>query len=233
MDIDALNAKRWILLPGTLCTAEVFDDFLDLVGVEKDQRYPVTLKHAHVDDYLSVLNEFVRPGDVVCGFSLGAIVAAHLADRLEASVLFLFGLNPFADDPAKTPDRQSLADAVNAQGGRVALDSRLPPIHGPSPENARELILSMADNTSGFIGEQTTLALSRPGAMAELTAASCPIRLLTGTKDTSAPFELAQSVAEVAVDGRALAIEGLGHYALLEDPKLCYMALKEQGDHLI
>ncbi len=230
MDIDALREKRWILLPGTLCNAEVFDSFLDIVGVEKALRYPIPLRHARPEAYLPELNELMHPGAVVCGFSLGALVAAHLADRLDASALVLFGLNPFADDPAKAPDRQNLATAVLAEGGRAALGSRLPPILGPSPAQTREHILSMAEGTADFIGEQTTLALTRPGAMTALAAARCPIRLLTGSADTTAPFVLAQAAAKVAVDGRALVLDGLGHYALLENSKLCYSTLKREGD---
>ena len=225
MDIDALRDRRWILLPGTLCNAAVFDGFLDILGVEKARRCPVSLKHAQAEDYLPELNELMRPGDVVCGFSLGAIVAAHLADRLDASALVLFGLNPFADDPAKAPDRRSLAKAVRAEGGRIALGARLPPILGPSPAQAREHILSMADATADLIEEQTTLALSRPGALTALAATRCPIRLLTGSEDTSTPFALAQEAAKVAVDGQARVLEGLGHYALLEDPRLCHTTL--------
>lgn len=226
MATNALREKPWILLPGTLCNADVFDPFLDFVGVEKALRHHIVLKHAQPEDYLPELQKFVSTDAVVCGFSLGAIVAAHLADRVDASQLLLFGLNPYADDPAKAAGRLDMEAAVRAEGGRTALESRLPPIHGPSPSLAREHILCMADKVDEYIGAQTALALNRPGAMNALAAASCPIRLLTGSNDSSAPFELAQAAAKVAVDGQALMLDGLGHYALVEDPELCYENFK-------
>lgn len=229
VSIESLKDRRWILLPGTLCTEEVFNEFLNLAGVANDNRYPVSLKYAHVDDYLPLLTKLIRPGDVVCGFSLGAIVAAHLADRFDASALLLFGLNPFADDPAKAAGRKSLAASVRAEGGRAALGSRLPPILGRSHDLTKEMILSMADSTANFIEEQTALALNRPGAMTALAAARCPILLITGSEDDSAPFMAAQAASEVAKDGCAVVVEGLGHYALIEDPLLCYTTLERQG----
>ena len=229
MDIDALRERRWILLPGTLCTSGIFEDFLDLVGVESDRRFPVVLKHLQIDDYISVLDQVMRPGAVVCGFSLGAIVAAHLADRLDASALVLFGLNPLSDDPDKARDRQIFAQAVKTEGGRAALQPRLPAIYGKTPARTTELLLTMADDTADLIEEQTALALNRPGAMGALAAARCPVRLLTGSEDKNAPFALAQAAAKVAADGLASELDGLGHYALAEDARLCHAALSGQS----
>lgn len=226
MDIEQLKKQRWILLPGTLCTAEVFDGFLNLVGVTEDHRYAVPINYAQIDEYLPVINGFMRPDDVICGFSLGAIVAAHLADRINASAMLLFGLNPFADDPEKAEDRHSLAASVRREGGRAALSSRLPPILGPSPYQVTQQILCMAESTADCIDEQTALALNRPGALPALADSCCSIHLLTGSKDASAPFAYAQAAAEVAPHAQAHAIEGLGHYALLENPQLCYQSLK-------
>lgn len=245
MGIDELREHHWILLPGTLCSAEVFDGLLDTLGVEKARRYPIVLKYPRTEDYLPDMQDIIssiandaagvctglghdnRPQIIVCGFSLGAIVVAHLADRLDVSALVLFGLNPNADDPTKASGRLGLEDAVYKEGGRTALESRLPSILGPSPDRTRELILSMADDTASFIGAQTILALTRPGAMNALASSRCPIRLLTGSEDSGAPFKLAFSAANAAADGRAMPLEGLGHYALAEDPKLCCTLLKE------
>jgi len=254
MGIDPLREKRWILLPGTLCSADIFNGLLDALEVEKIHRYPIILKHARPEEYLPELHEIMNshldtgtgsltrprpapapgrglgPGTVVCGFSLGAIVAAHLADQLDVSAVVLFGLNPNADDPAKASARLALQEAVRTEGGRAALESRLPAILGPTPGQTREHILSMADDMAGFIGEQTTLALTRPGAMKALATARCPIRLLTGSEDRSAPFELAITAANAAADGQAQVLGGLGHYAVAEDPELCCATLKKMFD---
>lgn len=226
MDIDKLRMRPWILLSGTLCTHEIFDGFLDVIGLETSYRRPIEIKHPHIDDYIAEFDRVMCPGAVVCGFSLGAMVAAHLADRLDASAMILFGLNPFSDDPTKASSRRNLAQKVRAQGGSTALRSRLPTIHGPSAVSTKELIFSMADDTAHLISVQTELALNRPGAMRVLAATSYPIRFLTGSEDTTSPFKYAQAAAEAAVNGRALCLNGLGHYALAENPKECHETLK-------
>jgi pimeloyl-ACP methyl ester carboxylesterase len=136
MAIEDLRNRDWVLLPGTLCTAEVFTGFLDALEIPETRRPPLTLRHPAVEDYAETLVKRA-PGAVLCGFSLGAIVAAHLADRCDATRIILFGLNPFADDPAKAPGRLHLSRDVAVGGGTGALMPGLPPLGGSSPETAR------------------------------------------------------------------------------------------------
>lgn len=227
MAIDRSDGRPWVLLPGTLCTGAVFDAFLDALGVPLASRKVVDLQYPRVEDYADILAGSVTPDTIICGFSLGAIAAAHLADRLDAAELVLFGLNPHADDPAKHDGRLDLARDVAMLGGQEALASRLPPLAGPHPEQARALVLSMADAAQQFIEAQTALALNRPGALPALAGARCPVTMVTGTDDNQAPLTLAQDAASAAPNGCVVALNGLGHYALVEDPIACARALSE------
>ena len=116
MDIKLDDGRPWVLLPGTLCTGAVFDGFLDAVGVPKIARRVVEMRYSHVDDYLQTLKALCTPETVICGFSLGSIVAAHHADQLPVSAFFLFGLTPYADDPAKRESRLALATDIHFSG---------------------------------------------------------------------------------------------------------------------
>ena len=51
MDIDSLISKQWFLLPGTLCTGEVFSPFLDALGVSQSQRTVISMCYQSVDEY--------------------------------------------------------------------------------------------------------------------------------------------------------------------------------------
>lgn len=225
MAIDDLLARDWVLLPGTLCTADVFGPILTELGVPEDRRRAVNLDRPAVEAYqeLCALCE----GAVVCGFSLGAIVAAHYADRMKAARCVFFGINPLPDDPTKATGRRAMAQDVIALGGAQALESRVPPLLGPRPEAARATILQMAGATSCWIEAQTDLALSRPGALLALSRAMCPIFTLTGSDDAMTPPDLGQQAAEAAPTGQFHRLDGLGHYALLEDPKICAEALHQ------
>lgn len=225
MAIDRSAQRRWVLLPGTLCTGAVFDPMLDRLGVAAGARHVVTLDHPRTEDYLPAIAAVSDERAIVCGFSLGAIVAAHLADRIRAAALVLFGLNPHADDPAKRDGRLALAADVARFGGGAALATRLAALSGPQPKVGRARILAMATSSAKMINAQTRLALERPGALPALRAARMPVLLLTGTEDTQAPLPLAHEAARAAPQGTVLPLQGLGHYALVEDPALCARTL--------
>jgi pimeloyl-ACP methyl ester carboxylesterase len=167
---------------------------------------------------------------VICGFSLGGIVAAHHADRLLAARIILFGLNPFPDDPSKTQGRLDLARDVMEKGAAAALRTRLPPLLGPDPDSARAAILAMAEVSAPDIEAQTNLALTRPGAMGALSQAHAPVLVLTGSKDQMAPTAQGQAAADAAPKGQFGLLAGLGHYALMEDPVACAQAVVAMED---
>ena len=219
----------WILVPGTLCTGAVFDPLLDALGVPRDRRRVVPLTQPDVGDYRAALTDAAE-GAVFCGFSLGAIVLAHLADLLPASRILLFGLNPHADDPAKAAGRHALCRDVAATGGAAAMAARLPDLRGPRAGPARAAILEMAEATATDIEAQTALALGRPGALPALSRATAPILVLTGGADRQAPPALGRAAADAAPRGRFVELPGLGHYALLEDPAACAAAVAAWKD---
>lgn len=225
MAIDALIHADWVLLPGTLCTAAIFEPMLDDLGIPEARRHAVELNAPDVNDY-GFLGGMCRDA-VVCGFSLGAIVAAHHAHQVDARRLLLFGLNPLADDPARAQGRRALADAVAQQGGSSALGPNLPEFAGPDPAAVRRKVLEMAQQTGNLIAAHTDLALSRPGALPALRKARCPVHVVTGTHDALAPPSLGRQAADAAPLGQFRALDPLGHYALLEDAAACANAVRD------
>ncbi|WP_292288826.1 alpha/beta hydrolase [Marivita sp.] len=220
MAIEQISARSWLLVPGTLCTGAVFDGFLDALGVAERARSYVTLDRPSIQDYRADF-EGLANDTVVCGFSLGAIVAAHFADSITSDRLILFGLNPYADDHAKAPSRHALAQDVRANGGAAALRTRLSDVFGPDPDATRAAVCQMAEETAPLISAQTRLALSRPGALSALTRAAMPVLAATGTRDQAAPIALGQAAAQSAPNGQFHPLDGLGHFALMENPNAC------------
>lgn len=225
MATDGLSNRPWLLLPGTLCTAAVFDGFLAALGLDGSTCSHVTLDRPTLADYQSDFDG-LHADTIICGFSLGAIVAAHFADKITANRLILFGINPYPDDPAKAPSRYALAQDVTQHGGATALETRLSDVYGPNPAATRALICQMAERTSPHIAAQTQLALTRPGALPALAQAQMPVLAATGTQDHAAPPAQARAAAEAAPSGQFAALDGLGHFALLEDPKACAKAVQ-------
>lgn len=220
MAIEGLSNRPWLLLPGTLCTEAVFDGFLDAVGVAHDARTYVTLDRPLIKDYRADFDGLAND-TIVCGFSLGAIVAAHFSDSITAAGLILFGINPDADDPSKAPSRHALAQDVLANGGSAAMRSRLMDVFGLNPDATRGAICRMADETAPFIKAQTELALSRPGALPALKRAAMPVLAATGTRDQATPIPKGQAAAQSAPNGHFCEMADLGHFALMENPDHC------------
>ena len=227
MDILSLQTSRWILLPGTLCTSAVFDSFLDTLNVPTNLRHAKELSAPKVDDYQSFFKDDVSEGDIICGFSLGAIVAAHHANVVPSTTkMVLFGINPLPDDKTKASARYELQTDVNNLGGRLAMKNRLPNLCGLNPEKVRTRILNMAEKSSINIAAQTSLAISRPGAETALRSSHIPILALCGTNDDQVAPQLNAIVAKMAAKGQSSLLPSLGHYALLEDPEACANAVK-------
>ena len=195
------------------------------MNVPTTQRRHAPLDQPKIEDYGPIFAD-LPPEAVVCGFSLGAIVAAHYAGRMSAHRLILFGVNPFADDPANAKARHDLAKDVNALGGSEALIARKPEVFGLTPDQTRALIYQMADVAADMIGAQTRLALTRPGAVPALARSNMPVLALTGEQDRSAPPNYGTAAAQAAPYGQFMSLAGLGHFALIEDPLACATAIR-------
>ncbi|MFY2826729.1 MULTISPECIES: alpha/beta fold hydrolase [Rhodobacterales] len=227
MAIDLADGRPWILLPGTLCSGAVFDGLLDGLDVPPSARHVISMRHPKIEDFRAELQDLCTPDAIVCGFSLGALVAAHLACRLPAAEFLLFALNPHADAPDKRADRLEFAADVARQGGAASIAPRLPPLAGPRPNRTRDKILQMAEESAALMPAQTNLALDRPGALGSLAKTKVPVRLFTGSEDTWSPVGLARDAARAAPCAQVTTLPGLGHYALVEDPTACCRALCE------
>ena len=219
--------RRWVLLPGTLCTPDVFDPMLSALGVAPAQRAGVALDRPDVDDYRAELRATLRTGDIVCGFSLGAIVAAHcVADLSGAATLVLLGVNPLADAPEKRDGRLSLRDTVNAGQGADALRRDAPLLCARPDPAVVDRIVNMAAQAAPLIDAQTRLALGRPGALGALARADMPVLAVTGAQDCQAPPALAEQVAAAAPHAALRIVPDLGHFALLEGPVATAQAVR-------
>jgi pimeloyl-ACP methyl ester carboxylesterase len=223
-----IDTSNWWLIPGTLCTSAVFAPCLDALGVPPVKRRTIALDRPMVGDYRAQLQECVGPSDVVCGFSLGGIMAAHHADVLPAdATLVLFSVTPMADDPAKADGRKWLQSSVETRGGAEAISTLAPKLFADHSGGVLDAIAGMAEASADQIAAQTQLALSRPGALAALASSRAKVLALAGGQDDQTPPPLAEKIANTAPRGTAITLPGLGHYALLENPYLCANAVRQ------
>lgn len=228
-----INAARWVLLPGTLCSRAVFAPLMQALGVAPALQVVQPLDRPDVADYRACLVDTVKSGDVVCGFSLGAIAAAHAADLLtEASAIVLIALNPRADTPEKRPARAGLRAAAHAGKLDAVFAAAARGLFAQPTAELLSQITNMARAEAHNIDAQTTLALTRPGAATALRACQVPVLFVTGTDDRQAPPELAQEAAQMTPKFTLRLVPGLGHFCLLEDPATVAWAIRDGLDAL-
>jgi pimeloyl-[acyl-carrier protein] methyl ester esterase len=179
---------------------------------------------------------------VVCGWSLGALLALDLARRHPAKVarLVLIGATPrfvagadwphgldaatvagftsgFASDPGATLQRfvalQTLGDAR-----RRAVAAKLSPqLIEPAIADCRML----ADGLS---------LLAHTDLRAGLADIAQPVRLLHGAGDALMPLAAAQWLADALPDGRLSIFDDCGHAPFLSRPRDCAVLIESFAD---
>lgn len=221
------GTEKWVLVPGTLCTERVFDPLLDVLGVKRADRHFITPDAPDVRDYDARLREAVTGGEIVCGFSLGALILAHNLEALKhARAVVLLASNPFLDPSGNRVNREAVRDRVLAGGAREWVLENWAAMSASNREDLREFVVSMAEDTIGLIPAQTELAASRPGAQDDLVNTDLPLVFVTGSEDRLTPSKLVSTIVENAKDAQLQLIDGLGHFALIEAPDQVAKAIR-------
>lgn len=210
---------HWVLIPGTLCTPQVFAPMLAHLGVPATRRTFIQPDAPRVADYAARLRDCVIGGEIVCGFSLGALIAMHNLDALRrARAIILLAANPHPDPPANYAARVAVRDRILA--GRAAdwVSEGWNRMSSSRDPDLRARVIAMATATAQLIPAQTELAASRPSAVEALRETDLPLLFVTGAEDRLTPPDALREPAHAAQNAELRVLNGLGHFALLEDP---------------
>ena len=142
------GADRWVLVPGTLCTSQVFDPMLDRLDIPQANRHFIAASAPHTSDFETPLKAAVGGGEIVCGFSLGAIIVAHnLAAVRRAKAIVLLAANPFPDPPENRINREAARDRIITAGaGRWIVDN-WPTMSTDTGTVIRDFVAQMAEDS--------------------------------------------------------------------------------------
>ena len=181
-----------------------------------------------VQDYGTILKTMVTGGEVVCGFSLGALILAHNLGALTAArAVVLLASNPFPDPPENRINREAVRDRILAGDARGWVSEYWSTMSASSRENLKDFVASMAEESAHLITSQTELAASRPGAADDLLTTDLPLIFVTGGRDRQTPWAPIESIIENAKAAHLSVLEELGHFALIEAPERVAEAIRE------
>ncbi len=206
-------------MPGTLCTPDVFAPILRQLDVPPDRQRFIEVSAPRVEDYDAPLRAAIKGGEIVCGFSLGAMILAHnLGALAKAKAVVLLALNPFPDAEGRRASREAVRDRVLSGDASGWVEENWNAMSCDKGDTVKAQVISMAEDMSGNITAQTELALSRPGAVEQLKSTTLPLVFMTGAQDKLTPPDPIRPIAETCRQGGLYVLDGLGHFALLEAP---------------
>lgn len=204
---------------------------LEQLGVALDRCQFIDASAPHVQDYDAPLRAAVRGDEIVCGFSLGAMIVAHnLGALTHAKAVVFLACNPFPDAAGNRANRETTRDRILAGDAAGWLDEHWAAMSTATRETIKTQVASMATRMTDHITAQTQLALSRPGAAEHLVAAQLPLVFVTGGQDRLTPPDPLRPIAQACPNASFNVLNGLGHFALLEAPDRVALAIREGLD---
>jgi len=177
---------------------------------------------------------------VAMGFSMGGIVALHLArtagPRLKG--LILVDTNPGADTPERQLMRERQQQAV--QRGRLAqvVREELKPnyLAGANRDRAdlldRTLQMALACGPAAFLAQAEALK-TRPDAWDVLPVLNVPVLVLCGAEDELCPPDLHARIAQACPRAELTVIDGAGHLLPLEQPAAMSRAIEDWASNTL
>ena len=189
-----------------------------------DTAHSVTASTA-TDSALAQIEERSLGKCVVVGFSLGGIIAAHMAlkepDR--AVGLILLDMNGEADKPEAASGRRAAVERARELGLSEFVERQLWKTHVATERLSdftllREVQLMAEESGVSAFANQMEIAISRPRTIDFLGKLKVPALIFCGSEDVITPPALAKDIASSITGAKLTLIADAGHFAVLERP---------------
>ena len=175
-------------------------------------------------------NEGVSSVDLA-GFSMGGYAALTFCrlfpDRVNS--LALVDSRTATDSDAGRAGRDQMIADIERRGSIAAAEAMLPKMFTDAVEP------ELRDEVEGWMRQQPPAALvadlqamrDRPDSGPTVARLSVPLLVVAGLQDPIIPVAEAEAIAETAVSGRLVVVDGASHLSPLEQPQLVNDALRK------
>jgi pimeloyl-ACP methyl ester carboxylesterase len=228
-----------ILLPGTLCDADLFAaqkqslaDLFELKDVSTSSAETLG------EIAYNIINEIDGPFSVL-GLSYGGILAFELWRQAPERIESLILLNTNHKKPStKTRESQQRYLGMSQLGEFKEIvvdflkDAMLHPIHSKNQE-LRNRILQMALNVGrdNFF-RQVKAQLNRPDSSSDLPNIKCPVLVMTGRQDLICTVQIHEEIASLIPNSKLEIIEECGHLSTMEQPQVVNSIIRKWWNNL-
>ncbi|PEH81538.1 alpha/beta fold hydrolase [Burkholderia gladioli] len=222
-----------VLIPGLLCTAEVFAPQIPALWPYGPVTVASTLEGDSIAAMAAAILASAPPRFALVGFSMGGYLAHEILRRAPERVtrLALLSTSARADQPIQVEMRQGLLEAAtHGDYDTVLANATLNTAHVSlrrDPVLAATKRRMAADIGRAAFARQTAAVIGRPDSRRELPSIAVPSLVLVGDSDPVTPPEFAREMAEAIPGAKLVIVPECGHTSPLERPEAVNAALRD------
>lgn len=222
-----------VLIPGLLCTAEVFAPQIPALWPYGPVTVASTLEGDSIAAMAAAILASAPPRFALAGFSMGGYLAHEILRRAPERVtrLALLSTSARADQPIQVEMRQALLEAAtHGDYDTVLANATLDTAHVSlrrDPVFAATKRRMAADIGRAAFARQTAAVIGRPDSRRDLPSIAVPSLVLVGDSDPVTPPEFAREMAEAIPGAKLVIVPECGHTSPLERPEAVNAALRD------
>jgi pimeloyl-ACP methyl ester carboxylesterase len=220
-----------VLVPGLLCTAEIFAPQLAALWPHGPVTVASTLEGASIAEMAANILASAPPRFVLAGISMGGIICFEIMRQAPERVLKLALLDTTARPDAPEHRARRRAGVALARSGdfRSVLAQIFTAVFHPAHQDDAALLetnvrMGLTVGVEGFARQADALC-GRDDARPGLAAISVPTLVLVGDKDPLTPPVLSEEIAAAIPHARLVVVPECGHVSTLEQPEAVNRAL--------
>lgn len=220
-----------VLVPGLLCSAEVFAPQVAALWPFGPVTVASTLKGETMDEIAAAILQDAPPRFALAGISLGGYVCMEIMRQAPERVTRLALLDTSArpDTPEQSERRRTMLAQARGSGFATWVEEALTSIMHPSRHadaglRAVNRRMGLAVGVEGF-ARQIEAAIHRSDSRPGLSAIQVPTLVLVGEDDKLIPPEHSKEIASLIPGADLVVVPNCGHSSTLEQPDRVSSAL--------
>jgi len=220
-----------VLVPGLLCTAEIFAPQMPVLWPHGPVLVANTLEGRTLPEIAAGILAVAPPRFALAGISMGGYLSFELIRQAPARVakLALLDTSARADTAKQSQDRRAFVARARAGDFETLLADALTAIMHPARRDdsrLREINLRMA-RTIGLEGmaRQQEAIIARADSLALLPSIAVPTLVLVGDSDALTPPSRAREMAAAIPHAELVVVPQCGHASTIECPEAVNHAL--------
>lgn len=236
------KAKTIVLIHGHGVDSSIWNDLYTVLTADYQVVKPdfsSQTNHGSIEAYAEELYSMLLSGQIdkatLIGHSMGGYIALAFAERYPDMVngLVLFHSTVFADDEERKAKRKVAIQQLEEQGSSAFIEESVPKMVSDATKTKHaDLVQQRVQIGNQLPAEALAMGVraiaSRPDRSQVLRDAPFPVLIIAGKEDKLIPFEKSEPMANLLNDkGRFIAMEGVGHLGMLENPEEATRLIRE------